>query len=139
MLMTNVSIIMPYFNEPLLQRAVEAVRQQTYTDWHLYVVDDGSDVPLVIDSDKVTVITRPHEGVCAARNAALDAIRSDDSQLVAYCDADDYWDRDYLERQVAALTDCDLVYAAPRCRWFNGDEAYPHGITDYPGYPGLST
>jgi len=136
----KVSIVMPYFNEPLLRRAVDAVRQQTHTDWHLYVVDDGSKVAagdVLGELPQVTVLWQANQGVAGARNTALDAIRADGSQLVAYCDADDCWDRDYLERQVAALADCDLVYATPRYRWFNGDEAYPYGITDYATYPGL--
>jgi len=41
----SVAIVMPYFNEKdLLVKSVEAIYNQTYTDWHLYLIDDGSDV-----------------------------------------------------------------------------------------------
>ena len=41
----SVAIIMPYFNEKeLLVKSIEAIYNQTYTDWHLYLIDDGSGV-----------------------------------------------------------------------------------------------
>ncbi len=139
----TVAIVMPYFNEPeFLARAVAAVKAQTFTDWHLYIVDDGSEAapswPLD-NSLQITVITQPHTGVCAARNAALELIRESDAEFVAYCDADDFWDADYLEQQIVALTDCDLVYADPRLRYFDGQVAHKAFIPEFAEYPGLST
>lgn len=147
---------MPYYNESdLLVKSVEAIYNQTYTDWHLYLIDDGSSVgnraydrlsPQAC-RDKVTLVYKPNGGVSTARNCALSMIVRDPTgpsyNVVAYCDSDDVWASDYLEQQVKALTllgvvfnEADMVYAIPEFRFVNGTKAVPYGIADYPEFPG---
>ena len=88
-------------------RAVASVRAQTCTDWELVAVDDGStDVTPAILAElarvepRLRVIPRRHEGVAAAANAAVAAVRG---ELIARMDADDVAQPERLAAQVAFL------------------------------------
>jgi len=147
----NVAIVMPYYNErELLVKALKGILKQTYTNWHLFLIDDGSDYYyrahqvldfLAIDPSKVTYVYKSNGGVSTARNTALKLIREcDPYEYVAYCDGDDVWDEDYLEKQLQSFTDSiDMLYSSVRHRFTNGSVATPFGIADYPEYPGLQT
>ena len=152
----KVAIVMPYYNErDLLVTSVQSILNQTYTNWHLYLIDDGSakgnrahEVQWTPElMSKVTFCYKPNGGVSTARNCALSMIVRDPTgpsyDLVAYCDSDDVWAPDYLEQQVKALTllgsvfnEADMVYAAPDHRFVDGTKAVPYGIADYPEFPG---
>jgi len=147
----NVAIVMPYYNErELLVKAIKGIQQQTYTDWHLFLIDDGSSYNyrahqvldfLAIEPEKVTYVYKTNGGVSSARNTALKLIRDcNPYEYVAYCDGDDVWDKDYLEKQIQCFTDSvDMVYSSVRHHFTNGSVATPFGIADYPEYPGLLT
>ena len=147
----SVAIVMPYYNEKeLLLKALPAVLKQTYTDWHLFLVDDGSSYTnrasqvldyLNVDTKKVTYVYKSNGGVSTARNLALKLIKDcDPYQYVAYCDGDDVWDIDYLEGQMRILSEgYDMVYSAVRHHFVDGSTAIPYGIANYPEYPGLQT
>lgn len=112
----RVSIVIPTRNRiEKLRRALAAVDQQTFRDFDVWIVDDGStdgtaqylrqgrlleDYP-GIPSIHVLVNDQP-VGAAAARNQALDRARG---ELIAFLDDDDIWLPDYLKRQVANL-DC---------------------------------
>jgi glycosyltransferase involved in cell wall biosynthesis len=101
----KVSIIMPAFNAAAtVADAVDSALQQTYRDFELLVVDDGSTDPtseiLAQYADQIRVIHQPNAGLSAARNAALRIAQGD---YVAFLDADDIWLPTMLERTVAAL------------------------------------
>jgi hypothetical protein len=104
----RVDVIIPTRNRPdLTIQAVDAIRGQTYVDWHLWVVDDASTDHTAAQVEKhvagdprVTVLRREtHCGANPARQTALDASRA---PLVATCDSDDWWEPTKLTRQVAA-------------------------------------
>lgn len=154
--MKNVAIVMPYFNEvDLLRKSFEAVCKQTYKNWHLYIIDDGSystrrayEVIGLQPNDtykKISWVYKPNGGVSSARNMALAMIKANNTyDYVAYCDSDDIWNEDYLEQQVKALMllgeifKCaDMVYCTPQHRFLDGSVAIPYGIADYPEFPGL--
>jgi GT2 family glycosyltransferase len=118
-----VSVILPTYNRgPLLQQAVASVVAQTFGDWELIVVDDGSTdrTDDANDTDdtaarvarvgdpRIRLLARSHGGAAAARNAGLDAARG---HWVAFLDSDDLWLPDKLERQLSALRN------HPDCRW----------------------
>ncbi len=79
---------------------------QTYPEVELVVVDDGSndETPelVVRYGDRVRYVRQENQGRSAARNAAVREARG---ELIAFCDSDDRWLPDKLERQVAALGD----------------------------------
>lgn len=142
---------MPYYNEAdLLRKSVEAVFKQSYKDWHLFLVDDGSkmgvrayqiiDIPTDL-AHNITFVYKRNGGVSTARNTAIDMILKDGTfDYVAYCDSDDVWQEQYLEKQVNTLTltgEADMVYVTPQHRFVDGSVAIPYGIADYPAFPGL--
>lgn len=107
--MARVSVIMPARDAArFIGPAVQSVLDQTYGDWELIVVDDGSkdETQRVLGGfadSRLRVVTQDATaGVSAARNAALRVARS---EFVANLDADDVWLPGKLARQVAALDD----------------------------------
>lgn len=118
----SVSVIIIFLNaERFLQEAIASVFAQTYQDWELLLVDDGS-------TDRSTGLAQRyaaqhagqvrylehagHEnrGMSAARNLGLSQARG---EYVAFLDADDVWLKQKLERQVAILNaqpEIDMVY-----------------------------
>ncbi|WP_165358536.1 glycosyltransferase [Haloactinopolyspora alba] len=85
--------------------AIESVVAQTYSNWQLVVVDDGSTddtaeaLEPFLDDDRIELVRRERAGgVSVARNAGLERIRGD---YVAYLDSDNTWFPDFLEVMVA--------------------------------------
>lgn len=112
-----VSVLMPAYNAGrYIAESVESVRGQTFQDWELVVVDDGSaddtgEVArrLAAADARVRYVRRPNGGQAAARNTGLAEARG---RLVAFLDADDLWLPGKLAAQLAVLeeTGVDLVY-----------------------------
>jgi len=100
--MPHVSVIIPTYNRAhVLGRAIGSVLAQTYRDFELIVVDDGSTdgtagLPALCD-ERVTLVRQNNRGVSAARNAG---ISHSHGELVAFLDSDDEWLPDKLARQV---------------------------------------
>lgn len=92
--MTNVSIILPTYNRgDTLARAVDSVVAQTYSDWELLIVDDGStdetaSVALSYNDPRIRYIRQENAGVAAARNTGLDRACG---QYITFLDSDDEW------------------------------------------------
>ena len=92
--MPKVSIIMPVYNaEKYVSEAIESVRNQSYENWELIIVDDGSTdhSPEIIDryaqkDVRIQSFHNKNEGVSAARNFALSKISG---ELVTFIDSDD--------------------------------------------------
>lgn len=114
-----VSIIMPAYNTAeFIAETIGTVRAQTYTNWELVIVDDGSTDNLkeVIGSLKLPVrqlqyFTSANKGPGAARNYAISKAKGD---IIAFLDADDLWAPEKLDKQVEAmLTDqYDVVFSS---------------------------
>lgn len=101
-----VSVIIPTYNRrAFLAEAVDSVRRQTYRDWELLVVDDGSQdesadwVDSLVDK-RVRCLRQSNRGVSAARNAGL---RQASRPWIAFLDSDDRWQPDKLGRQLEFL------------------------------------
>jgi glycosyltransferase involved in cell wall biosynthesis len=116
-----VSVITPVFNgEPFLRETLESALAQTYRDFEIVTVDDGStdrsrEILTEYQArfpDRVRVFSQEHQGAAAARNRAIAEARGD---WVALLDQDDLWDRNKLERQFATLEpQDDIVHAEAR-------------------------
>ncbi len=98
------SILMPLYNtENFLSDAINSVLHQTYNNWELLIVDDGSsDSSLLIASNfarkdsRIHIICKPHEGSAAiARNLAL---KYANGNYVVLLDSDDWVSNDFLEK-----------------------------------------
>ena len=91
------SIIIPVYNvETYLAKGVESVLQQTFTDFELLLVDDGSkDNSLQLcyewqqKDQRVTVIAKENGGASDARNVGIKSAKGD---YILFLDSDDYWD-----------------------------------------------
>lgn len=100
-----VSIIIPTYNRPeLLREALDSIAAQTFRDYEVIVVDDGSTPPIaeaIVDHPvRPKIIRQNRQGPGAARNRGIAEAKSD---LVAFLDSDDLWMPTKLERFVAAL------------------------------------
>ncbi len=100
-----VSIIIPTRNRgALLRAALGSVASQTFDDWQVIVVDDGSEEDLgpVIDSfaGPIRRIRIAKSGPAAARNVGIDAA---DTEYLAFLDSDDLWLPDHLFRGIELL------------------------------------
>jgi glycosyltransferase involved in cell wall biosynthesis len=103
----TVSIILPTYNRAAtIRRAIDSVLNQTYKDFELLVVDDGStdDTHALVSAytdPRVRCLSLPvNGGAGKARNKGLEAARA---ELIAFQDSDDEWLPAKLEKQVAVL------------------------------------
>lgn len=101
----TVSVVIPAYNAAwCVRRAIDSVLAQTYRDFELLVIDDGStdDTPSVLlgYGTAIRIIRQPNGGLSSARNAGIRAARGD---FVAFLDADDWWLPRKLELQVELL------------------------------------
>jgi glycosyltransferase involved in cell wall biosynthesis len=114
--MPKVSVVIPTYNhEQFIGQALESVFSQTFRDFELIVVNDGSpdDTEEVlrphIESGKIQYIRQENQGVAAARNRGAAEARG---EYLAFLDDDDCWPPDKLEWQVAMMESCDAVMVA---------------------------
>ena len=124
-----VSVILPTYNRyAFVGQAIDSVLNQTYTDYELIVVDDGStdNTPALLDQygDRINVIRQENRGVSAARNSG---IRSASGNAIALLDSDDYWLPTKLEAQVAFFeAHPDALICQTEELWFrNGKRVNP--------------
>ena len=96
------SIIIPVYNaERYLHQCIESVIAQTFKDWEMILVNDGSkDGSLAICQEytskdsRIRVIDKPNGGPSSARNRGLDEAQG---EYVYFMDADDWIEKNYLE------------------------------------------
>ena len=109
--MTRFSVIMPLYNKaPYVRKAVESVVGQTYRDWELIVVDDGStdgggDIVTAIADPRIRLVRQENAGVSAARNrgVVLSSKATFRSPYICFLDADDWWEPTFLEEMAALI------------------------------------
>ncbi|MGB0383494.1 MAG: glycosyltransferase [Ardenticatenaceae bacterium] len=104
--MPKISVIIPVYNgEQTIQETIDSVLAQTFSDFELIVINDGStdatlEIVTSIQDPRVKLFSYPNRGLSHSRNRGLTHARSD---LVAFLDADDLWTADKLEAQRNAL------------------------------------
>ncbi len=104
-----VSIIIPTYNRAnYIAQTIESVRSQTYKNWELIVVDDGSvdatdKVVASFNDSRIQYTKVNHLGIGGAvKNIGIKKLSG---ELLAFIDSDDLWSEAKLERQVSALQD----------------------------------
>lgn len=106
--MGRISIVIPLYNkQDTILSTIDSVLRQTHQDFEIVVVDDGSSdnsLKLIkgIEDARIRVVTQSNAGVSAARNRG---IKESQGEFIAFLDADDEWDTNYLETQVNLLKD----------------------------------
>jgi teichuronic acid biosynthesis glycosyltransferase TuaG len=119
-----VSVITPAFNAvDFIAQTIDSVRAQTFEDWELVIVDDGSTdgtADLLAEhrnrDGRIRVLHQANRGPSSARNRAMRAARG---AFFAFLDSDDTWDPEYLQRQLDVFREypeTDLVTGVARYR-----------------------
>jgi glycosyltransferase involved in cell wall biosynthesis len=123
--MPAVSVIMPAYNvEDYVAEAIRSVLAQTFGDFELIVVDDGSTdrtaavvVAAAAGDARVRLVRQQNRGLAGARNTAL---RQGRGELFALLDSDDLWEPEFLAEQVAILRDRPDVDVVTGNGWMLG-------------------
>ena len=120
--MTNVSIVMPYYNAAkYIKETVEAIIAQTYKDWELIIVDDCSPAPETAEVLKEVKAmdgrirvqrAKVNGGVGVARNIAIAEAKG---HYLAFCDSDDWWYPTKLEEQIRFMEENNYPFT---CTWY---------------------
>ena len=129
--MPKVSIIVPVYKvEPYIHRCIDSILAQTFTDFELILVDDGSPDrcgeicdEYAAKDKRIVVIHQENGGLSAARNAGIDwAFANSDSQWLTFIDSDDWVHPEYLQRLYSAAADNDVLVSISGYVETNGDE-----------------
>jgi glycosyltransferase involved in cell wall biosynthesis len=119
--MPLISVIIPVYNgEKTIRETIESVLNQSFSDFELIVINDGSqdstlDVLGSIQDPRLKVFSYPNSGVSASRNRGFSHTVG---EFIAFLDADDLWTPDKLEAQLKALQE-------------NPDAAVAYSWTDF--------
>lgn len=125
-----VSVVIPCFNcADFILQTLESVLSQTYKDFEVVVVDDGSTdhTPLVLGTlsdTRIRVIRKANGGSGSARNAGIRAARG---SYIAFLDADDLWFRNKLELQMRELARSKAAWIYSDALVLEGDVSRPIG------------
>jgi glycosyltransferase involved in cell wall biosynthesis len=104
--MPKVSVIVPAYNAMVyLPQTIDSVLSQTFTDFELLVINDGSSDQIIewfsqVRDSRIKLISQENQGVANARNTG---ILSAKGEYIAFLDADDIWGKTKLEKQVSCL------------------------------------
>lgn len=110
---TELSIILPVYNaEKTIDQCINSIVNQSYSDWELLIVDDGStdSSPILINDwvkkdKRVSAFRQINKGVSAARNLGL---REAKGRFIQFVDADDYIMSDCCEKMINGIGNADI-------------------------------
>lgn len=130
----TVSILMPVYNgEQYLLETIESALAQTYKNFELLIVNDGSTdnsksiISAYLSNPKIRYFEQQNAGVAAARNLAL---RNANGKYIGFLDQDDLWLPDKLSTQIEFLeTNQEIAFVHSRQDYIQADGA---PIADYP-------
>lgn len=125
--MPKFSIIVPAYNmEKYIKRTLDSIKKQTFKDYEVIVIDDGSTDKTVevAKTAKVKVIEHKHAGLSVVRNAAIKEAKGD---YIVMLDSDDWWDKDLLKKlDESSKNDADVIRFQIRTVTDNGEEVEYH-------------
>ena len=106
--MPKVSVIIPLYNKGFIfKETLNSVLAQTFTDFEIVIVDDGStdnsfEIASHFSDKRIKLLQQENKGVAAARNLGISAATA---EFIAFLDADDYWFPNHLEELVKLIND----------------------------------
>ena len=127
-----ISVVIPLYNkEAFIAETLESVLSQTYSNFEVIVVDDGSTDSSVaavqsFTDNRISLFEKRNEGVSVARNYGVDQAQY---SWIAFLDADDWWAPTFLEEVVKGIEQFpkEQIFATGRSRVFKGQvERYAH-------------
>ena len=110
-----ISVVIPLYNkENQIRATLESVLAQTFSDFEIVIVNDGSSDRSVeeasaVNDPRIRLIHQPNAGVSAARNRGIEKAKG---EFIAFLDADDRWKPEYLQTQY------ELTHHYPECSVF---------------------
>ena len=114
-----ISVVIPLYNkEKQIRATLESVLAQTFSDFEIVIVNDGSSDRSVeetsaVNDPRIRLIHQPNTGVSAARNRGIEEAKG---EYIAFLDADDQWKPEYLQTQYE-LTQLYLECAVFVCNY----------------------
>jgi len=148
----KVAVIIPVYNaEKTIKTTLDSLLKQTYVNWEVFTVDnmstdstitilneykkiDDNLKGLIVDkNDRFNISLCTDKGVAFARNEAIkQIIRKGSFKYVFFLDADDVWNKDYLEKMVIQFEkqNCDMIYSLCDKKFEDGTVAVPYGIQE---------
>ncbi len=133
-----VSVVIPVYNsEKYLSKCIESFLNQSYKEYELIIIDDGSrDASYSIMQqykdaypDKIRIFTQDNSGVAITRNRGIEYSKG---MYVMFADNDDFVELDYIEKMVSAIVsdNLDMVVCSSRKVDESGEELYQQVLTD---------
>lgn len=119
------SVVIPLYNkEKSVKNTIGTVINQTITDFELLVINDGStdksrEIVAGINDDRIRIVDKPNGGISSSRNEGIMRARYD---YIAFLDADDLWESDFLETIHKLITDypnADCYATGYACKYNN--------------------
>ncbi len=131
----SVSVVMPAYNvSPFIEDSIRSVLAQTWTDFELIVVDDGSTdesaaLAEAFEDPRINVIRQGNRGLAGARNTGIETARA---PVIAFLDSDDLWMPTKLEAHMAHLAANSEVGVSFDPARMMDDKGVPLGLTQTP-------
>lgn len=131
-----ISVIVPVYNaEKFIERCVNSIISQTYSDWELFLIDDGSkdnSLKKIKEyeqkDERITAIHQDNQGAGAARNKGLEFASGN---YVVFIDSDDYIEENYFE--LLSKHNEDVVFIDVNRRNENGEITARERLSAYKG------
>lgn len=127
--MPVISVIVPVYRvEAYLNRCIQSILNQTYKDFELILIDDGSpdNCPTMCDEyakqdSRIHVIHQENGGLSSARNAGIDWVfENSDSEWITFIDSDDWVHSEYIDYLLTAAIDNNVIVSS--CSFLRVDE-----------------
>lgn len=125
------SIVIPLYNkEKQIAKTLESIFNQTFQEYEIVIVNDGSTdnsakIVKQINDKRIRLINQPNSGVSSARNTG---IKNSSFEYVAFLDADDEWEKDYLENvnyMIKKYSECNIFATNYKIVDTKGKERFP--------------
>lgn len=140
-----ISIVTPMYNgEKYVEETINSVLKQTYPNWEMIIVDDGSkdNGPAIVEKfaqadNRIKLIRQKNAGSSAARNNGLKNIQG---RYVSFLDSDDFWEPNFLEEQLNFIKEkkSPIVFASYKRINAEGKEILkPFIVPEKVNYKGL--
>ena len=112
-----VDVVIPSYQRPeLTSEAVQSVLKQSYSSFHLYVIEDGSKTLQLPADDRITLIQlEQNRGPAFCRNYGASLGQAD---YLAFLDSDDLWHEEKLQKQIDFFTNSDLGWQHTGESWW---------------------
>ncbi|MGI6382027.1 MAG: glycosyltransferase family 2 protein [Tissierellaceae bacterium] len=113
--MPKVSVIMPIYNkESRIKSSIESVLNQTYSEFELILINDGSTdasgeiaIEYYNKDPRIRYYSQSNQGVSRTRNYGIDIAKG---EYISFIDSDDEWDKFFLERMLSEIDDSNVCY-----------------------------